>query len=444
MFFKDIDPEFFRGKVVFLDIDGTILPDGEPSPMSEEDRALAALARAATVYLVSNKGLLREPELVARYGIEAIVSPHRKPSARVLDGVPLPDAPRVVIGDKVLTDGWFAKRIGAEFIHVDRVWSGRESLYPRILCLVDDVAWFFLCIAGRVRVSKAWQFVTLARPAQWVKNLLMLAPLFFVGAFFSSPLLATAICAVISFSLAASAGYVFNDILDREEDRRHPKKKMRPLASGRISVSEAILFGATLLLFMAFFASFVPAVAPWIVSYFVLQYLYSSFFRAVPVLEFIVVSSFFVFRILAGGAVVQVPISGWLLLTTFFAALFVITGKRYSESRREGSRSVIRSYPQEFLAVLPAISAVLAIVAYAIYSVLGNPHAGLVYSNVFVISGILWYLRGIYAGATEEPEAKLWSDLVLLCTVGLWGLFLVGVFYHADAVRAVPYLWQHT
>ncbi|MBI3571960.1 UbiA family prenyltransferase [Candidatus Kaiserbacteria bacterium] len=429
MFFREIDFESLRGKVILLDLDGTLVPDGEAVLLPQEAHALAELSSRAQVYLVSNKGLTREPELVVRYGIKAIASPHKKPSARILDDVLLPDAPRVVIGDKVVTDGWFAKQIGATFIHVERLMNGEESFIVRLIYALDDMVWEAVWIFSALFASKAWQFVKLARPKQWIKNLLILAPLFFAGGFFTTSLFLQAIFAAVAFSFAASAGYGINDILDRSEDVRHPKKRFRPIASGTISVFEGTLFSLALLFLGAFFASFVPAIIPWLILYFALQYAYSSALRAVPVLEFIVVSSFFVIRILAGGAVVAVPISGWLLLTTFFAALYVTIGRRYSESRHPGTRGVIRAYPAQFLEVIPAVSAVLVIVAYALYSVLGTTHPALVFSNLFVVFGILWYLRGIYAGVAEEPETKLWSDLVLLLAIGLWGLFVLSVFY---------------
>lgn len=429
MFFRDIDPDAFRGKLVFLDIDGTLVPNGESELLPPESSALSALAERADIFLVSNHGIPREPALVARYGIKAIVSPHKKPSVRVLEGVSLPDAPRIVIGDKVLTDGWFAKRIGAEFVRVKPLWGRREQVSIRLMYALDSIVWFFVPTFAMLFASTAWEYVRLARPKQWVKNFLILAPLFFGGGFFSLALLLRAVSGMIAFSFAASAGYVLNDILDRREDALHPTKRNRPVASGAISPSRGILFALALLALALFAASIVPEVIPWLVLYFALQYLYSSALRAIPVLEFIVVASFFVLRILAGGAIVNVPISGWLLLTTFFAALFVTTGKRYSESCHEGVRAVVRSYPPIFLQILPAVSAVLAIVAYALYSVLGTPHPLLVFTNLFVVFGILWYLRGIYLGVAEEPETKLWSDVVLLLTVAAWGLSLLLIFY---------------
>lgn len=440
--FRDLKPEEFRDAVVFLDLDGTLVVDGADELAPKEAHTLATLTTVAQVYLVSNKGLGRIPALAKRYGAEAIVTDVRKPSKHVLDGVALPRKPRIVIGDKMMTDGWFAHRIGARFVKVQRLTDGRESAFVRLTYAVDALVWVIFSTVHIVRDSTLWAYLTLARPRQWVKNLLIPTPLFFAGEFLNIPLLISAAIGVIAFSASASAGYVINDILDADEDRRHPTKQRRPLAARRIGVGAASAYALVLAVIAVAAASLVPPIVPWIVTYLVLTYAYSLFLKRIPVLETVVVACFYLVRILAGGAIAAVPISGWLILTTLFASLFVTAGKRYAESRREHTRSVIRKYSDEYLRILPAVTGTLAILAYALYSILGATHHLLVYSNLFVIFGILWYLRNVYSGRTEDPEEKLWSDLMLLGTVLGWGVYVAVVMYGPQVFLLPLVLWR--
>src|SRR3989344_2147335 len=182
--FRDLDPADFRGSVVILDIDGTVVADGEESLAPAEAHVLAALAKEASVYLVASKGHGRLSAIASAYGTEAIVSDALKPSRRLLMGVALPDKPRIVVGDKALTDGWFASRISARFVRVRRLARCDEPLEVTLLYAFDDVLWAFLSVFRMVRASTPWLYVRLARPRQWVKNLLLLAPLFLAGGLF--------------------------------------------------------------------------------------------------------------------------------------------------------------------------------------------------------------------------------------------------------------------
>ncbi len=442
MFFRELKPTDFEGAIVLLDLDGTLVADREKELTPQNQHALLSLMEHASVFLVSNNGGVRAPALVSQYGVRAIVSPYKKPSKRVIEGIEFPDAPRVVIGDKVLTDGWFAHRIGASFVKVSRILNGNESLFVRASYNVDDIVWTLVRLSTLFLESKVFSFIRLLRLRQWIKNLLIPAPLFFAGLFFQPELLTAVMYGVLAFSFASSAGYVLNDILDRDEDSLHPRKRFRPIASGAVSPLEGWVFAFFLVLIAGVSATYVPAVVPWLIAYFILQYCYSSFLRSVPVIEFLTVPVFFLVRILAGGAIIAVSVSGWLLLTTFFGALFITAGKRYSESRHEGTRKVLKYYPQQFLEFLPVFSATLTVVAYALYSLLGTTHHAVVYSNLFIVFGVLWYLRGVYRSGIEDPEVRLWSDAVLLGTVLAWGAYLVGVWYGESGFVLLFSLWR--
>jgi len=428
--FRNTSFKTLRAKRVYLDLDGTIVPDGEEELAPHEAHVLHELQEGREVYIVSNKGLVRGPRVADAHGIKAVVSHYKKPNPRVLKSLDRPREGAVVIGDKVLTDGIFAWRIGADFVKVDPLRAPTDDMLTQASYVLDSVVWSFCKVLFWVRMSTPFAFFELMRPKQWIKNVLIFAPLFFAGGFFDTDALIAALVAFVAFSLAASAGYSINDTFDCAEDRLHPTKCTRPIASGRVSMFAASMFAFVLGLVAVWTASFVPAVIPWIGLYFVLSYAYTTFAKQIPVIEFIAVAAFYIIRVLAGGDVVHVPVTGWLILTTFFAALFITVGKRYAEATGSSTRSVLRQYPSEFIAVLPAITATLVLVSYALYSLIGSVHSGLVYSNLFVLVGVLWYLKGIYArDGVEHPDKKLWSDSILLLTIVCWGLFVLVLLY---------------
>lgn len=429
--FRNTSFKTLRAKRVYLDLDGTIVPDGEEELAPHEAHVLHELQQGREVYVVSNKGLVRGPRVADAHGIKAVVSHYKKPNPRVLKSLERPSEGAVVIGDKVLTDGIFAWRIGADFIKVDSLRAPTDDFLTRVSYALDSAVWSLCRALFWIRMSTPFAFLELMRPKQWIKNLLIFAPLFFAGGFFDPDAFTAAAIAFVAFSIAASAGYSINDTFDCAEDRRHPTKCTRPIASGRVSMFAASLFAFALGLVAVWTASFVPAVIPWIGLYFVLSYMYTTFAKQIPVIEFIAVAAFYIIRVLAGGDVIQVPVTGWLILTTFFAALFVTVGKRYAEAGTS-TRSVLRYYPPEFMAVLPAVTATLVLVSYALYSLIGSVKPGLVYSNLFVLVGVLWYLRGIYArDGVEHPDKKLWSDSILLFTIVCWGFYVLLLFYFA-------------
>lgn len=419
-----------RAKRVYLDLDGTIVADGQGELAPHEAKALSELKEGRDVYIVSNKGLGRAPRIAEMHGIKAILSDYKKPNPQVLGSLGQPPDGAVVIGDKVLTDGIFAWRIGADFIKVDSLRAPTDDMYINVAYAIDAVVWSLCRVLFWIRTSVPFAFFELMRPWQWVKNLLIFAPLFFVGRFFDIEALIPTAIAFLAFSLAASAGYSINDVFDYAEDRVHPTKCTRPIASGRISLSGALFFTLVLGSFAVWVASFVPELIPWIGFYLILSYAYTTYAKKIPVVEFVTVAAFYVIRILAGGAVISVPVTGWLILTTFFAALFVTIGKRYAEATGSPARLVLKKYSQEFITALPAVTATLVLVSYALYSLIGSQHPAMVYSNIFVLVGVLWYLSRIYErDGVEHPDRKLWKDTILLSTIVCWSLYLLVLLY---------------
>ncbi|MCX6825863.1 MAG: UbiA family prenyltransferase, partial [candidate division Zixibacteria bacterium] len=175
-------------------------------------------------------------------------------------------------------------------------------------------------------------FLKLIRPSQWIKNGVVLAGLIFAGKAKTIPLAATAFLTFIAFCALSSAVYIFNDIIDRERDRRHPLKKNRPIATGQISVTAAILIS----LFMAAIGLLIAAKINGAllivsISYLILNIFYTLRLKNIVIIDVMTIAAGFVLRALAGAVAIRVEFSGWLLIATFVLALFLGLGKRRHE-----------------------------------------------------------------------------------------------------------------
>ena len=276
------------------------------------------------------------------------------------------------------------------------------------------------------------EYFHLLRPASWVKNFFVFAPLFFARELFSITKLTTTLSAFLIFCLTASSVYIINDIVDRKEDKRHSLKRYRPLASGKISLKEAVFI---LLLLMVSAASltysFAQQIAVVVTIYFLLNVLYSFYVRRIPVLDILLISSFYLLRIEAGGRAAQVPISAWLILCTIFLALFLIIGKRKAEIMRlDVKREVLNVYTQKFLEALFIISAGLSIISYSLYTLLVLNSRIAVYSIFFVLLGMFRYILLSYnTDQGECPEKTIWGDNVLVLSALGWTIFMCKLFY---------------
>lgn len=174
--------------------------------------------------------------------------------------------------------------------------------------------------------------LALLRPKHWVKNVLIFLPMILAGKFRETPLIVDALLGFLSFSLMASAGYILNDIRDIDRDRAHPRKANRPLAAALISVKQALLL-ALLLLGISVAVSAYLGQTPllFLLVYFVLNYLYSTFLKAVRFFDIIILSSFYLIRLFYGSAITDAELTGWFLATTTLSFLTLSTNKRFME-----------------------------------------------------------------------------------------------------------------
>lgn len=275
-------------------------------------------------------------------------------------------------------------------------------------------------------------FIQLLRPSSWIKNLLIIVPLFFARDIFDSGKLFSTTIAFIVFCLVASSVYILNDIIDQEHDREHEKKRFRPIASGEIKVKPAI-FVLIILLAVACILGFmfVPQITPIVFLYFVLNVAYSLYIKHIAIVDIITISFFYLIRIVVGGTAAGIQISDWLLLCTIFISLFLITGKRIAEFNQKTKRRVLNDYTAEFLHGILLISATLSIIAYSLYVILALKSNIGIYSIFFVLVGIIRYIYIVLTThKSEYPEQIIISDKVILLNGLCWVILMYIIFYH--------------
>ena len=273
----------------------------------------------------------------------------------------------------------------------------------------------------------------LIRIKHWIKDVFVLAPLFFSLTFEDPTALIRTALMCLAFGLASSVVYIFNDIADRENDRCHPKKKNRPVANGQITVKRAVILAA--ILFVASegiaFSLNLASVAV-ISSYIVLNIVYSLYLKKQAFIEVMIIASGFLLRIIAGAVAIDVGLSRWMLLTTFFLALFLGFGKRRKEmtlmANSEKHRSVLQQYSVELLNCLIIITASLTIITYSLYVVISRNVERLgsdrfLITIPFVVFGVFRYLSLVYRkNAGGDPAELLLHDRPLLVDIALWSL----------------------
>lgn len=272
------------------------------------------------------------------------------------------------------------------------------------------------------------RLITLMRPRQWIKNAFALAPLFFSLQMQQLESLMAALLACGAFIAVSSIAYIINDILDYEEDRKHPEKKKRPIAAGDITIPQALLLLIPLIAIVVICLILLPVGCTAIVLlYSSINILYSHWFKHVAIVDVIVIASGFVLRLLMGGIAIGVTLSSWIILSTFLLALFLGFGKRYKELsiiQYQDVRKSLKGYTLELLNAFILITCAASLLAYAIYTVETGrilESSTLVYTNLFVVFGLFRYLQSVYLNHEGgEPERIIIGDPIFLTNGVLW------------------------
>lgn len=300
------------------------------------------------------------------------------------------------------------------------------------------------------------------RPRQWLKNVALFATLIFSGHLFDAQLFRTTAWSFGAFCFLASSNYLLNDIRDREADRRHPIKRYRPIASGKVPYTVALtstVVSAAIGLFLAWSISspfFLVAL-----SFLILQYSYTLMWKHIDLVDILAITGAYFLRVFAGEAATGYHISIWLALTAFSLSLFLAVGKRRAEltlvARQKlnpsETRSSLSKYSETLLHGFIVITAISTFLSYTYYAFLEHPpiigslfpayryflldfmqRKWMMLTVPFVLVGILRYMQLIYEGEGESPEKILTTDRLLLSTVVLWGSLIITIIYGIGSV----------
>ena len=281
-------------------------------------------------------------------------------------------------------------------------------------------------------------FIISMRLKHWVKNFFVFIPILVSGSFFDFILLKDSLFAFLSFCLASSSVYFFNDIIDIEKDKNHPVKKNRPISSGKISLLPALFF----MLLMLFGIVFIQSVSlnniyVIILGYLILNFIYSLWLKKIPILDVICISIGFVLRVQAGVLATGLDTSEWLISMTFTLAMLLALGKRKVElenSNSNDTRDSLKGYSISSINSMQNIFISCTMIFYLLYTNLNTTFSGnkilLYMSSVFVISGLLRYVHLSFSEIiNEDPTDILYKDKFIMISVILWALMILLSFW---------------
>ncbi len=295
--------------------------------------------------------------------------------------------------------------------------------------------------AGAALASRAAALVRAVRPEQWVKNLLVFAALIFSRSLGNPRAMLASLGAFVVFCLAASATYLFNDLGDRAQDRLHPAKRRRPLASGELPVSWA--WTALVVLAAAALAggtALHPGMGLIVASYLLLNLAYSRVLKHEVILDVMAIALGYVLRAVAGGVVIGVTVTPWLLLCTLMLALFLGFGKRRHElvlleQSAQMHRAALGHYSIYYLDVMMTISAAVVVMTYALYTLAPETVArfqtsSLIFTSPCVVYGVYRYLYLVHERREGgDPSRLLLGDPLTLVNVIVWVLLVTLIIY---------------
>ena len=295
--------------------------------------------------------------------------------------------------------------------------------------------------------STSWKSIfKLIRVKHWVKNLFLFIPSFFAGHLFNSHELLQVLIGAFAFSLVASGVYIINDYRDREVDKLHPRKKLRPLASGEVKTSAAWALMILLITSGLFIAASLNIVFFYlVVGYLALNLAYSFGLKHIPILDLFIVALGFLIRIYSGGVIAGLAITHWLSLMVLLLALFLILAKRRDDLLINGKNKnghVIRKSAQKYNLVyinscVTLLSAVM-VVAYIMYTV--SPEVTerfksdyLFATTIFVIAGIMRYLQIVFVEKNSGSPTNIFiKDKFILATIAGWILSFYFIIYASN------------
>lgn len=311
-------------------------------------------------------------------------------------------------------------------------------------------------------MDKISQLIKLARPIHWTKNFSLFAAVFLAGLLFEKGAFTNVVWAFFAFSFISSASYIINDVFDAKLDRLHPKKKFRPIASGRVSIVEALSLALVLVLVSFFIAVSLHQLFFFIIAgYFVIQILYSMGLKNIAIVDILIIASGFIMRIYAGALIVDAHLSVWFLLCVVSTALFLASGKRRAElnvtqETKTETRKSLRNYKKELLNSYVTMFGNASWMSWSLFTFFESPKAAtpvwlllaelsktttvnklLMATIPIAIFGIMRYEALIFQGDSETPERLLLTDKSLILALTMWATLVYFILYSGVSVVGI-------
>lgn len=285
-------------------------------------------------------------------------------------------------------------------------------------------------------------YLKLIRVKHWLKNILVFLPIFFSINLMNTSLFGKCLIALVIFSFVSSIVYIINDINDIEKDKLHPTKKNRPLASGSISKTQAIIVIVILVILTGIMITYMylntknvfTILIP--IVYIVINILYSKWLKNIPIIDVVILVSGFVLRVMYGGVIVNITVSKYLYLMIIFGAFYLGFGKRRNEIIKNGnkSRKVLSLYNKNFLDKNMYVALALAIVSYTLWCVdpttiqrIGNDYLFWTIPLIMIILQL--YSLNIEGNSHGDPIEVVLSDKILISTIVLYGIVMLVLLY---------------
>ena len=296
-------------------------------------------------------------------------------------------------------------------------------------------------------MSNIKEYLKLMRVKHYFKNILIFLPLIFSGDLFNITKISVCLIGYIAFSLIASFVYIVNDIRDIENDKKHPVKRNRPLASGKISKKQGIIF-AIVLIGVAYMINAIPvllkmlSINNYVVSmlfmtlYIIINIAYSFGLKKQPIIDVVILVLGFLIRILYGSTITNIEVSNLLYLTVIAGSFYMGFGKRRNEIKKQGdtSREVLRRYNKEFLDKNMYVCLTLSIVFYALWCVDANTIARMgnnlmAWTVPIVMIILMKYSLNVEGDSFGDPVDVLFKDKVLMFMVVLYAIIVFSIMY---------------
>ncbi len=287
-------------------------------------------------------------------------------------------------------------------------------------------------------MKKILEFIKLMRPQHYMKNILIFLPIIFSKNLLNVELLKITLIGFLSFSFMASIVYILNDIMDAEADKKHEKKKFRPIASGKISIKSALILMIILLILSLLLNIYIKAdIVTYTIfyGYLIMNILYSIKLKHIPIIDIVILSFGFLLRVLYGSAITEIPISNWLYLTILAFSFYMGLGKRRNELKKmgNGGRKVLEYYNQSFLDNNMYMCVALGIVFYSLWCIdintTINSIINIVWTVPLVIIICMKYSLNIEGNSSGDPVDVILNDKVLIILALIYAAIMFATIY---------------